>query len=195
MGEIDEALIMMRSGLLLFATVCLAATVDAQIPLSGAFRTVGNGNSAVLQMRQTLSTPFELAKTKAVEPNGSGAFLIEALAGSVGSLVGIGIIGLTSHCGVEDLGCIITSVGAGGLLGAIGATLGATLAAHETGSRRSVGGAAVGAVVGTGVGLGVHYLLNSNSDRNLGDAIVIPIFVISQGTFAALGSRLMGSNR
>jgi hypothetical protein len=123
------------------------------------------------------------------------SFLIEAVGGSVGSLVGIGLVGLVSHCDVEDLGCIITSVGAGGLVGAICATAGATIAARQTGSNRSVAGAAIGSIVGTGVGLGVHYLLNSGSDRNLGDAIVIPIFVVSQGTLAALGSRLMGSNQ
>jgi hypothetical protein len=33
-----------------------------------------------------------------------------------------------------------------------------------------------GAVIGTGIGLGIHYLLNRESDRNLGDMITIPIF-------------------
>jgi hypothetical protein len=62
-------------------------------------------------------------------------------------------------------------------------------------SPRSAGGAALGAVVGTGVGLGVHWLLNSNSDRNLGDKIVVPIFVLSQGVFATLGSRALARER
>jgi hypothetical protein len=56
-------------------------------------------------------------------------------------------------------------------------------------------GAAGGAIVGTGVGLGVHWLVNQNSDRNIGDDIVAPIFILSQGTFAALGSRLIGAAR
>jgi hypothetical protein len=47
-------------------------------------------------------------------------------------------------------------------------------------------------VVGTGFGLGVHYVLNKGSDRNLDDVVVIPIFTLSQGTIAALGSRLLG---
>ena len=29
--------------------------------------------------------------------------------------------------------------------------------------------------------------------RNLGDAVTVPIFVVSQGVFAALGSRLLGA--
>jgi hypothetical protein len=123
------------------------------------------------------------------------AFTVEALAGSVGSLVGIGIIGLASTCDVEDLRCILLTVGAGGALGAVGATIGTSLAARAMHSPRSVGGAALGAVVGTGVGLGVHWLLNNSSDRNLGDRIVVPIFVLSQGVFATLGSRALGRAR
>jgi hypothetical protein len=123
------------------------------------------------------------------------AFVLEAAAGSVGSLAGIAIVGLTRECGVEELGCIILTVGAGGALGAVGATIGTTLAARATNSPRSVGGAALGALIGTGVGLGVHWLLNRGSDRNLGDKVVVPIFVLSQGIFSALGSRIVGARR
>jgi hypothetical protein len=124
-----------------------------------------------------------------------GAFVVEALGGSAGSLIGIGLVGVASKCGVEDLRCILLKVGAGGALGAIGATVGTSLAARYTGSERSIGGAALGAVVGTGIGLGVHYLLNRNSDRNLGDKIVVPIFVLSQGILSAVGSRILGGPR
>jgi hypothetical protein len=124
-----------------------------------------------------------------------GAFVIEALGGSAGSLIGIGLVGVASRCGVEDLRCILLTVGAGGALGAIGATVGTSLAARYTESERSLGGAAAGAVVGTGVGLGVHYLLNRNSDRNLGDKIVVPIFVLSQGILSAVGSRILAGRR
>lgn len=124
-------------------------------------------------------------------PNSSGSFVLETVGGSLGSLIGVGAVALTSCVG-DDLGCSIIRIGAGGIAGAIGATLGTTLAAHYTKSRRSVVGAALGSVVGTGVGLGVHYAFNRNSDRNLDNAVVVPIFVISQGTFAAIGSRLLG---
>jgi hypothetical protein len=124
--------------------------------------------------------------------NSTGAFVLEALGGSLGSLAGIGIVALAAHCGHEDLGCVILNVGAGGALGAVGATIGTTLVARHTKSARSVTGAALGALVGTGVGLGLHYAFNHSSDRNLGDAVTVPIFVISQGAFAALGSRLLG---
>jgi hypothetical protein len=157
------------------------------------------GHVCVAQTPAGLTSPrataslIHQARAAAVQPDGGGALLIEALGGTVGSLVGIGIIGLTANCGVDDLGCVILNVGAGGLLGAIGATVGTTLAARYTGSRRSVLGAALGAVVGTGAGLGIHYVFNQSSDRNLGDAVVVPIFVVSQGVFAALGSRLFGA--
>lgn len=123
---------------------------------------------------------------------GGTAFAIEALAGSVGSLAGMAVVGLGSDCDSDDLGCIINTIGAGGIAGMVGATVAVTLAARHTGSPRSVAGAALGAVVGTGVGLGVHYLVNKGTDRNLGEAVVIPIFAVSQGVVAAAGSRLLG---
>jgi hypothetical protein len=126
-------------------------------------------------------------------PNTNGAFVIEAVGGSLGSLAGMGLlIGLTKTCDGEDLGCIIKKVGAGGAMGVVGSTVGTTLAAKHTGSDRSVLGAALGGVVGTGAGLGIHWLLNRGTDRNLGDWVVFPIFTLSQGTFAAAGSRLLG---
>ena len=124
------------------------------------------------------------------------AFTIEAAAGSVGSLVGIAIVGLSHKCGVEDLACLIMKAGASGATGAIGATLGTYAAAGYTGSPRSLGGAALGAVVGTGVGLGVHWLLNRASDRNFDDPYaVVPIFTLSQGIVSAIGSRLLGRHQ
>jgi hypothetical protein len=136
------------------------------------------------------STPASLVALP--PPNGSGAFLLEALGGAAGSLIGMGVVGFLERCDVEDLGCLLHKIGLGGALGVAGAVLGTTLVARQTGSNRSVAGAALGGLAGTGIGLGVHYLLNNNSDRNIGDRIVLPIFVISQGTFAALGSRLLG---
>lgn len=155
------------------AALIVSASANAQTPAAAT--------------RARAAEPTSLA-----QPNTSGALALEMLGGSVGSLVGIGIVGLTAHCGIDDLGCVILNVGAGGALGVVGATIGTTLVARQTGSRRSIAGASLGALVGTGAGLGIHYLLNQNSDRNLGDAVVVPIFVVAQGTFAALGSRLLG---
>lgn len=120
------------------------------------------------------------------------AFVIEATGGALGSLAGMGTVAALSDCGVEDLACLLKTVGAGGIMGVLGATVGTKLAANCTGSRSSISGAALGAVVGTGVGLGVHWLLNRGTDNNIGDWVVVPIFTITQGTFAALGSRLLG---
>jgi hypothetical protein len=139
--------------------------------------------------------PFAKAQAQERRVNDPGAFAIEALGASAGSLIGIGAVALTQKCGVEDLGCVIIKVGAGGAVGAVGSVVGSQLAAAYTGSRRSVLGASVGAIIGTGVGLGVHWLLNSGSDRNLGDKVVVPIFVFSQGIFSALGSRALGRER
>jgi hypothetical protein len=152
-----------------------------------------------LMSRVVLALVFLLGGASAGAQQGRSsdpkAFVLEAGSGSLGSLVGRGLIGLSNKCGVEDLACILLKVGAGGALGAVGATIGTSLAARSMNSPRSVAGAALGAVVGTGVGLGFHWLLNRSSDRNLGDKIVVPIFVVSQGIFAALGSRALGSRR
>ncbi len=107
----------------------------------------------------------------------------------MGSAVGIGLVFLASECGVDDLACEIITVGVAGAAGVVGAALGTAFVARQTGARHSVTGAVAGAILGTGVGLGVHYLLNRNSDRNLGDMVVVPIFAISQGVFAAIGGR------
>jgi hypothetical protein len=127
-----------------------------------------------------------------IEANGPASLAVEALAGSFGSAIGMGIVALAADCGFDDLGCEILSVGAGGIAGIVGATIGTAIAARQTGSSHSVLGAALGATVGTGVGLGIHYIFNRGTNRNLGMPVVVPIFVISQGTVAALGSRLLG---
>ena len=114
---------------------------------------------------------------------------LEVLGGSLGSAAGIGAILLISDCGADDLECDIVSASVAGAAGVLGATVGTTLVARQTGAQHSVAGAALGAILGTAVGLGVHYLFNRNSDRNLDDAIVLPIFAISQGFFAAIGGR------
>lgn len=121
-----------------------------------------------------------------------GDFVLEAGGASLGSLVGIGLVALGTECGVEDLGCMIGKAGLSGVAGVAGATIGAQVAARGTGSPRSVAGALLGGVVGTGVGLGVHWLLNEGTDVNLDDGAVVPIFVLSQGVFTALGSRVLG---
>ena len=150
-------------------------------------------STILLPVRAGVGASLPAATRAAGAPaNSSGAFALEALGGIAGSLAGMGITAVVSNCDVEDLACTILTVGAGGALSAIGAAAGTTLVARQTGSRRSIPGALAGSVVGTGVGLGVHYLLNRESDRNLGDKVVVPIFAIAQGVFAAWGSRLGG---
>ena len=121
-----------------------------------------------------------------------GAYFLEALGGTVASFIGMGIVGLVSNCGVDDLVCLLKTVGAGGVAGVVGATIGVSLVARATGSKRSIPRAVLGAVVGTGLGALIHIGLDRGTDRNLDDVIVIPIFTVSQGTIAALGSRLLG---
>lgn len=170
-----------------------ARFIVAIVLIAVGSRTLGAQAPAGVTDRREMAPTITRTSALTVRPDGSGAFLLEALSGSLGSLAGIGTVILASDCGFDDLGCEILTAGAAGALGVVGATVATSIAARYTGSRRSMGGALLGAVVGTGAGLGVHWLVNQNSDRNIGDAVVLPIFVISQGVVAALGSRLFGS--
>jgi len=166
--------------------------VRVLIIVAGAVTTLAAQSAAqTFDFTRSTRRPASPTISSSPTPNTGGSFVVEALGGSIGSLAGIGAVALT-RCVGDDLGCSIIRIGAGGVAGAAGATLGTTLAANYTKSRRSVVGAALGAVVGTGVGLGVHYAFNRNSDRNLDNALIVPLFVLSQGTFAAIGSRLLG---
>jgi hypothetical protein len=139
-------------------------------------------------------TRRSVTRAPAVHQGSSVSFALEAAGGALGSVAGIAAVAAMSNCGVDDLKCGLLTIGAGGLAGAVGATIGTTLAARATGSPRSIPGAALGAVVGTAAGLGLHALLNAGTDRNLDDAIIVPIFALSQGVFAALGSRWLGDH-
>ena len=140
-----------------------------------------------------LAAQAEPTQQRAVAPDSRSALLLESVGAIAGSAVGIGGVALLSRCGIDDLGCDIATAAVAGVAGVAGAVVGTVATARYTGSRRSAGGAALGALLGTGVGLGIHYALNRNSDRNIGDAGVYPIFALSQGLFAALGSRLVGA--
>ena len=99
---------------------------------------------------------------------------------------------LASNCGIDDLACAIKTIGAGGLLGVVGATVGTSIAARHTGSPRSLLGGALGAAVGTAAGVGIHYVLTEGGGSNLGEFAVVPIVIASQALAAAIGSRLLG---
>ena len=175
------------SYLRMLARITLATLCTAQVALAQRMP------DRILSGREIIGQrPVTNAAASSAAANSSGAFALEALGGTAGSLVGMGIVSVASNCDVEDLACTLLTVGAGGALSAVGATVGTTLVARQTGSHRSVPGAFLGSVAGTGVGMGVHYLLNRGSDRNLGDKVVVPIFAIAQGVFAAWGSRLVG---
>ena len=139
--------------------------------------------------RASLHAPASLSLTQGSR---RGSIPLEMLAGAAGSALGMAVVALGADCGVEDLACGIRRAAGAGAVGAVGATVAVTLTARATDAPASVLGAGLGALVGTGVGLGVHWLLNAGSDRNLDDALVIPIFAVSQGALAALGSRWLG---
>ena len=151
--------------------------------------------AVLLLVATALDAEAQAAAAPGIVSDSPSALVLEVVGASAGSFIGIGAVRLLKACGVDDMRCDFVMFGAEMVAGVAGATAGTMLTARYTGSRRSVGGATLGAALGTGVGLGVHYLLNNNSDRNLDDAVVIPIFAISQGVFAALGSRLLGAAR
>ena len=118
---------------------------------------------------------------------------ITVLAGTLGSAAGMTGVFVLVDCGVEDLACGIRRAALAGVAGVATSTAAVVATARATRTAYSTPGAFAGALIGTGVGLGLHALINRNSDRNIGDYITLPIFALSQGTLAALGSRLIAS--
>ena len=130
------------------------------------------------------------ASDRSVQSRRTGNVGMTVLAGTLGSAAGISSVFILVDCGVEDLGCGIRRAAIAGVAGVVTSTVAVVLSARATRTPYSAPGAFAGALVGTGVGLGLHALINRNSDRNIGDYITLPIFALSQGTLAALGSRL-----
>jgi hypothetical protein len=125
--------------------------------------------------------------------SGGSAFGVEFLGGSVGALAGGAIIWFArEECDVEATVCILESLAVAGIGTIVGATAGTYLAGKAADTQPSLFGAGLGAVLGLAAGVGVVKLLDEADVR--GEYIPIIALTVTEGAFAALGSRLLSRN-
>ena len=130
-------------------------------------------------------------KTSAPSATGAGAFVVETLGATAGSVLGFAVIYATADdCDVEDLGCNIGKAGLGIVTSTVGATLGAVLAGNMADTRPSGLGAALGAIAGAAAGLGMWHLFTEELDISNSPTVAIGAYSVTQGVLTALGSRI-----
>lgn len=128
--------------------------------------------------------------------SGSRAFLIEAVGGIGGSLLGFSLVyALSDDCPVEDLGCHIETAFGGIALGTGLSALGTYLAGRAGDTRPSGLGATLGSVVGAAAGLGAWHLFTEELDVVNARLPATLVYSATQGVFSALGSRLVSALR
>jgi hypothetical protein len=139
----------------------------------------------------TLSPQSVLIARGTVAPGGGTALLIETAGGIAGSLAGFGLVYSTSSdCESEDLVCNLRHAGTAALVATVGAGSGVYLAGLLGNTQPSALGAVLGAVAGLGAGIGVSHLLTEELNVVNSDAAAIVSYGVTQGTVAALGSRI-----
>jgi hypothetical protein len=154
------------------------------------------GLAGALLVSASIDAPAQ--QTSPTARDGTHAFAVEALGGTIGSAVGIAVgLGLTKpdDCPTDDIACILQKRSVSGVIGVAGATLGTTLAGRWASTEPSIAGAFLGAAAGLGIAIGLEHLLSEEMDRSLGDAGVVLLFSLAQGILAAAGSRLIASLR
>jgi hypothetical protein len=126
--------------------------------------------------------------------SGARAFAVEAVGGTVGSALGIGLglaIARPDNCpSNEDLACILRRLGTVGIVGVAGATVGTFVAGRWAASDPSIVGALLGAAVGAAAGIGLEHLVTEELNQSLGNAGAVVLFSVTQGILAAAGSRI-----
>jgi hypothetical protein len=130
---------------------------------------------------------------------GTGAFAIEAVGGTAGSLAGVGL-GLAisranDECGSEDLACQLRQAATTGTVSVIGATAGAFLAGRTATTEPSVAGSLLGAVAGAAAGVGVIHLLTEETKLARNNGTLVVAYSVTQGVVSALGSRIVAAVR
>jgi outer membrane lipoprotein SlyB len=92
----------------------------------------------------------------------------------------------------DDVACALQRLGITGIVGIAGATLGTAVAGRLGGSDPSTIGAFLGAVAGAAAGIGLEHLITEQMGltASFGGAGTVVLFSVTQGIFAAAGSRL-----
>jgi hypothetical protein len=125
---------------------------------------------------------------------GAGAFAVDALGGTLGSALGIGVglaIAKPNECpSDDDVACPLQKLGITGIVGVVGATVGTVAAGRWAGTEPSLVGAFVGAAAGAAAGIGLEHLVTEEMGQSLGNVGTVVLFSVAQGILAAAGSRI-----
>lgn len=129
--------------------------------------------------------------TRARVTGGASAFAVEAIGGIAGAALGFGSVMVMSGAGScgEDLTCTLSNAASAVLLSTVGAAVGTYASGRILDTEPSGWGSVAGALVGGAAAIGVDHLL-AEANVIAGDAEHLAVFSLTQGTFAALGSRL-----
>jgi hypothetical protein len=134
------------------------------------------------------------AQSASAQRTGVGAFAVEAVGGTIGSLVGFGVGAFTVDDQCDDELCF-KELGVVLLTASAGATAGAVIAGRRADTNPSIVGSAIGSLAGAGAGLALLKVLEE-IDPGLDDgAPAVIAFTVSQGIVTALGSRIAAALR
>jgi hypothetical protein len=178
---------MVAIGCMMFTAVLAAQTPGGAVSPAGS-STGAVGRSPVAVVVSGIGASARAAAR--VSP--AAAFGIEAAGGTVGSALGFAaVIALTGpgSCG-DDLSCTL-GIAATAVLLATAGSAALTYAVGRTFETEPSGwGAVAGAVAGAAAAIGVEHLLSEEADINMNDATRILVIAVTQGSLAALGSRI-----
>ena len=152
-------------------------------------------------MRRILPSLAALLCLIAVRADGqqaaATAFRHEATGGVIGSAIGFGgslFVASRRNCG-EDLGCSLGRVATALALGTAGAALGTHLAGRLAETNPSLAGSLIGATAGGVAAIAVDHLLTEEANLDLSRVVRAATVAVTQGLFAAAGSRIAASAR
>lgn len=131
-----------------------------------------------------------------VVTGGASAFAVEAIGGIAGAALGFGSVMVMSEPGAcgEDLTCTLNNAASAVLLSTAGAAVGTYASGRIFDTEPSGWGSAAGALVGAAAAIGLDHVL-AEANVISGNAAHLAVFALTQGTLAALGSRLGASLR
>jgi hypothetical protein len=148
---------------------------------------------ALLLLASTTAVAHSQQATPAAV-SGTRAFAAEALGGTLGSAVGIGLglaVARPDDCpSDDDVVCTLRRLGVTGAIGVIGATVGTVVAGRVADTDPSLVGAFLGAAAGAAAGIGLEHLITEEMGQPLGNVGAVLLFSVTQGILAAAGSRL-----
>lgn len=171
-----------------------ACVVPALALLLSALPAAVEAQRAAPAMRYAVVVPEPSARAQ--QASSGRAFLIEAAGGSIGSLLGFGVIYLVADdCDVEDTACLLESAFTAVAVGTVGSAVGSVLLGRAADTDPSLAGASLGALAGAAAGIGMWHLLTEELNVVQKSEVGVLVYAVTQGVVTALGSRVVRALR